>query len=706
MRLPSQQRRATILVVDDTPENLDVARHILSERYQLQVAPTGQLAIEIARRHQPDLILLDVAMPQMDGHETCQALKADPATADIPVIFVTARTDAADESHGLSLGAVDYIRKPLNPAIVHARVGNQLAIKQARDSLLRQNAELAAVNRLAERVSASLDPKAIAEIACRELVTIFDVEHASWWTLDADRREFHSIASYSAAPRATKVKGLSIRETAPTVVDFLADRRAPYVMHQSENAYATLHLNGLLNLSPTQESLVIPITRADDVIAFILLPGRREASSFRQRDIVLGRTIALHIAGAIDNASLYATSEQRLGEVRRDLDIGREIQSSFFPSRLPQPRGWELSAYFAPARQVAGDFYDAFSLGGSGRIAIVVADVCDKGVGAALYMVMLRSLIRSLAERIDDGDSRHDVQRLATSVNNYLVNTHANTDMFATLFLAILAPDSDSLAFVNSGHQPAMLIDAKGQRTATLGVTGPAIGLMEHAALESEEVRFRPGDTLVAYTDGVTDARNAAGEPFGTTTLEALLGTPAASALSLVNTVLTTLGEHTRGVEQYDDVTLLAVRRCDRDDLPHHHMQGRAATDALPSIKGFIERAGEQLDVGVDAAFSLKLAAEEAVINIIEHGDGDGGPVEIGIRRDDDRAVLTLRDKGTPFDFTTVEKPDLDGDWTDRPVGQLGLHLIKQMVDDVAYETTPDGENRLTLTMNLSTALD
>lgn len=135
--------RRTVLVVDDTPDNLSLMSGLLKDTYRVRVANGGERALVIARSDpQPDLILLDVMMPVMDGYEVCRQLKADPASRDIPVVFLTARADQVDEQIGLELGAVDYITKPISPPIVVARVRNHLQLKQASDVLRNQNAFL------------------------------------------------------------------------------------------------------------------------------------------------------------------------------------------------------------------------------------------------------------------------------------------------------------------------------------------------------------------------------------------------------------------------------------------------------------------------------------------------------------------------------------------------------------------------------------
>lgn len=135
--------KSQILIVDDTTENIDVLAEILCEDYEIKVSLDGPRALKIAQASpQVDLILLDVMMPDMDGYEVCRRLKADAATADIPIIFVTAKNEVEDETKGFELGAVDYITKPINPAIVLSRVRAHLALSQATQSLKRRNQEL------------------------------------------------------------------------------------------------------------------------------------------------------------------------------------------------------------------------------------------------------------------------------------------------------------------------------------------------------------------------------------------------------------------------------------------------------------------------------------------------------------------------------------------------------------------------------------
>lgn len=145
------EERARILLIDDTPANIQILYELFHREYGIFFATSGRDGLAIARRELPDLILLDVMMPGMDGYETCGHLKSDPLTAGIPVIFVTAMGDEEDETRGLATGAIDYLTKPISPPIVKARVRNHLELKRGRDQLEKVGLELAAKHGILEK---------------------------------------------------------------------------------------------------------------------------------------------------------------------------------------------------------------------------------------------------------------------------------------------------------------------------------------------------------------------------------------------------------------------------------------------------------------------------------------------------------------------------------------------------------------------------
>jgi serine phosphatase RsbU (regulator of sigma subunit) len=264
-----------------------------------------------------------------------------------------------------------------------------------------------------------------------------------------------------------------------------------------------------------------------------------------------------------------------------ELEKGRQIQIDFLPAEIPQVPNLEIAKCFHPARQVAGDFYDAFMLPGD-YLGLVISDVCDKGVGAALFMALFRSLIRvfsgqtslydlsialnhkGLEDRVDvisetDLDQISALQAVEFT-NDYITQNHAQMSMFATLFFGVYNPLTNSLIYINAGHEPLFIVSSQGVKQK-LKPTGPAVGMMPNTKFKIKQVQIDPGDILIGYTDGVTEARAPNGEFFTLQRLVALLEKPAQSVHDLLERVREHLFTHIDDAPQFDDITMLAVQR-------------------------------------------------------------------------------------------------------------------------------------------------
>lgn len=265
-----------------------------------------------------------------------------------------------------------------------------------------------------------------------------------------------------------------------------------------------------------------------------------------------------------------ASADQR----EYELHIGREIQRGFLPERLPVVDGWEIAAHFEPAREVSGDFYDAYDVIGGDYLAFAIADVCDKGIGAALFMALIRSLLRQAAVAYGGPDADHPdagrpgradalgagvALRAVQTTNSYLTTNHLHQAYFATLFYGVVDPRSGELVYINCGHNPPAVRRAGGELSWLLP-TGPALGLIHDARFELGSDLLHSGDLLFLYTDGVPEAKNAEGEFFGEERLHAVLGEPG-SAEAVVDRLRRAVVAHSGVAEQFDDVTMLGLRR-------------------------------------------------------------------------------------------------------------------------------------------------
>lgn len=377
-----------VLVVDDNEANRDVlARRLQRQGIRATGAEDGRRALEIVRQEPFDLILLDVMMPEMNGYQVLEQLKADPALRHIPVIMISAVDDIDSVVRCIELGAEDYLFKPFNPVLLKARV------------------------------EASLEKK---------------------------------------------------------------------LLRDKERAY--------------------------------------------------------------------------INAVKQELELGRRTQADFFPGDLPEVPGWWLGALFQPAREVGGDFYDVFRLPDQ-RLVLVIADVCDKGVRAALFMVLVRSLMRAFAEQT--AQAGDDPLISVQLTNNYITSHHHNRShlhMFATLFFGILEPDTGKLTYINAGHEAPLLLDSRGI-VQVLETTGPAVGFMSSSRYGQATAQIEHGATLLAYTDGVTEARNANGDLYTEERLHLLINQPQTAASQVLAQVREAVFDHMGNQTPADDITILAVAR-------------------------------------------------------------------------------------------------------------------------------------------------
>ncbi len=283
-----------------------------------------------------------------------------------------------------------------------------------------------------------------------------------------------------------------------------------------------------------------------------------------ENNIPIGfRSILLDIT---DRKRIEKTLIQDKKKAERELEIAHEIQDSFLVKNYPQPEGWEIATRIRPARQVSGDFYDVFPVSSGKRIAFLIADVCDKGIGAALYMAIFRSLFRAYADQNygkTQGDESADALSIRNAVertNNYIATHHSDSNMFATVFFGLLDPCNGKLLYINAGHESALLI-SNGILKTRLDPTGPAVGMLPNMDFKLEQVTLNRGEALILYTDGVTDALNAKGEQFTEDKLIATAILLSGSADARLKDMVSAMDAHTAGREQFDDITLLAVQR-------------------------------------------------------------------------------------------------------------------------------------------------
>jgi serine phosphatase RsbU (regulator of sigma subunit)/anti-sigma regulatory factor (Ser/Thr protein kinase) len=580
-----------------------------------------------------------------------------------------------------------------------------LELSQTNQMLKDQADELARVNHLVEKVRSSLNMQEVLLTVCEELVGIFEVRNAGICMLNSDKTKFKIVAFHGNDPLEKDPTGLEFSLQGNEAARIAIETKQPIVIEDAQSDPRTKPIHLYLRRTKIHGLLIVPILSLQKVTATILLPTRQAGQIFTKAEMDLAKTIATHIAGSIENARLYTQIEQALDVAEQDLEIGRQIQGGFLPRVMPKIPEWEVSYHFDVARQVGGDFYDVFRIGKSDKVGLVVADVCDKGVGAALFMVVFRSLIRAFSEdRQFNEDSEGFLLSIVTTVNKYISTIHDSSNMFATVFFGVLDPKVNTLYYVNAGHELPLIVNSKGKLIKSLEPTGPAIGLIPDLTFAIDKVVLERGDILVAYTDGVIDARNVLGEAFSEKALISHMEKPFPSAFSLLKHIESQIKEHISGAHQFDDITMLALRRKQSLTDEKHETSHLAILENLQPLREFIRRASINMSLNEDITFAFKIAVDEACTNIIQHGYKGlkPGSIKLIFERDSDRVTLTLYDKGISFNPENAVEADINADWKQRQIGGLGLHMVKEMIDEIQYDSSPERGNCLKLIKNIN----
>jgi anti-sigma regulatory factor (Ser/Thr protein kinase) len=220
-----------------------------------------------------------------------------------------------------------------------------------------------------------------------------------------------------------------------------------------------------------------------------------------------------------------------------------------------------------------------------------------------------------------------------------------------------------------------------------------------------EEVRLNEGDLLVGFTDGTTDAKNAAGEQFSEQRLLKTIAAPWTSSFSMIFELNTEIKRHIGGQAQFDDITLIAFRRQSAADRGNHAICRPAKMSVLGELREFVESAASHCGLAQEDVFSFKIAADELCANIIGYGfaDDETGLISLSFGVTGGRARLVIRDNGKFFSPDQAQRPDIEADWEERKIGGLGIYFVKELMDDVAYNRVEENVNQFILEKKLQT---
>ncbi len=599
-----------VVAADEEIDCTPLFQYLQQLGYEYEVAEHGQRLLDMVQTHTFDLVLMGIHLPDINGYLLLERLKTEPLLLHIPVIVISAQNDIDNIAKCIELGAEDYLPVPFNLVLLKARINACLEKKRLYDH---EQATIKQMEKLADDLRFVILPLGIALSAEKnfarllerivwEAKSICNADAGTLYLVTPDNRldfaimftDSLNIAMGGATGKKIPFAPLNIYEKKSGLPNY--NHVSTYVAIEGKSInIPDIYRTRKFDFSATKDfdrkngyrsvsNLTVPLKNYDsEVIGVLQLlnaqdPVTKKIIPFEAYQQLVVESLASQAAVALSNYMLLQRQKELL-KFEHDMQVGRKIQEGFLPSELPSLPGWEIDADFQPARQVSGDFYDVFALS-KDKLGLVIADVADKGVPAALFMALVRSLIRAFAQEhysnhwmnfIPGGKEQkpflltESIDTLKDAImltNNYIAHNHSQLNMFATLFFGVLEPSTGIFSYINCGHNPPIVLDASGAVKARLMVTGPVLGVIPDMPVEMAQITLERGDTLLMYTDGVTDVREIRGKFFGEERLLKLVTKKRfKSAAALLEKIRVQLDSFRGDAEQFDDITMLAIRR-------------------------------------------------------------------------------------------------------------------------------------------------
>jgi phosphoserine phosphatase RsbU/P len=340
-------------------------------------------------------------------------------------------------------------------------------------------------------------------------------------------------------------------EVSRTIINEVRETGQPLLTDNAQTQYGNQHSIIMMAL---RSILCVPITHRDEIIGLVYVDNRMHTGIFNQQHLELITAFASQAGFAIENARLYRIAIEQ-GRMQRELEMAHNIQRGLLPTEFPVLPGYEVAVYWNSAREVAGDFYDCFLLDNGESMGVVIADVSDKGAPAALFMAVARSLIRGNARA---APSAEETLRQA---NELIINDAASSGMFVTVYYSQFRKEG-VVECVNAGHNLPLLWRARDDSMEWLPRGGMPLGWFENLPLRTLEYQLEPGDTLIYYTDGLTEAENIHGEPYTENRLSTVVMQQArrSTARELIAFIESSVNEFIGAAPPFDDRTIVVVR--------------------------------------------------------------------------------------------------------------------------------------------------
>ena len=434
----------------------------------------------------------------------------------------------------------------------------------------------------------------------------------------------------------------------------------------------------------------------------IVIPDKEIYGGIRRVSLIvkilqlIGLAMLILILRAVAKSQMkYKEVSDKKERMESELQIGHNIQMAMIPNvfpPFPERKDIDMSACLVPAKEVSGDLYDFYIR--DEKLYFCIGDVSGKGVPASLVMAVTRSLFRAVSAH------EESPQRIVSAMNDSMSEMN-ESNMFVTFFCGILDLTNGHLRFCNAGHNPPLIFTNK---ISTLQVhPNLPLGIIQGMAYQEQETDLVYDDALFLFTDGLTEAENLEHEQFGEDRMKALLHTRR-DAQGHLDAVRAAVAEFVGEAPQSDDLTMLFIHYLNptQSNAAKRHLSLRNDIHQIPLLAEFVDAISQEKDLDPSLTNDLNLALEEAVSNVMLYAypEGSDGLVNVEAILDKNRLTFVLSDNGKAFDPTEAPEADIKASADDRPIGGLGIHLVRTIMDAVNYQRS-DGKNLLTMIKNL-----
>jgi len=546
MRQIPDNEKLTVLAVDDSAVMLEALKKLLDQDYHLILTKSLADFEAVIKSVTPEIILLDLNLPDGNGIDICRSLRAEKAFSETAILIITATTDSDTIEKGYLAGSDDFIRKPFIPYELKAKIlmfekiiRDRSNIHAAYISQLELNNKLNTFNQIVQENIITRDPESsfktaehLSEIINVGYIEVVKKQGPQFITLV--KKEYEESGKYRPFEELNKILSISER--------FAAGSDTMRIKSGDSHIYC----------------LVIPLLLGEKIFGYILFENN---TPFRDDDQKMINLFSNFFTILHNRFSVEHAIEKMNSEYKSEVSRVRKIQVSSLPD-FSRITGYDISSAFLPAQDISGDFFDGYFI--SEKVyQIILCDVSGHGIASSFIGNQIRTLFKTLS-----GNGKTPAE-IVKEVNDVIAADLQGLYYFATVLVLHINLESGVIRYVSAGHPPMFYYRIREKSCTRLPNTGPLMGLFPDNLYNNNEVIIEEGDSLILYTDGIPEAGSAHkkedGEMFGEQRIEEqFIEGQGHSSRDIIHTIIGSLYEFTEYADQEDDITIICIRR-DRD---------------------------------------------------------------------------------------------------------------------------------------------